>query len=83
MNQAEDDKVVEVVQRYTALPTEVLTDESELVKDLGADSLVLYEIFSTLEFIYGEGKIGEGELNGVSTIGDIKRVVSKITRESQ
>lgn len=74
-------QVVEIIQRYTKVPEEAITDEARLVEDLGADSLSLYEIFSTLESLYGSKKISEVELNGLSTVGDIKKIVAKYSRE--
>lgn len=71
--------VVEIIQRYTALPFEVITDEADLREDLGADSLTLVEIMTTIESIYGVEKLGTDEMAEIKTVGDVKIVVDKLT----
>jgi acyl carrier protein len=73
--------VVEIIQRYTALPLEVITDDAELVKDLGADSITLMEIVSTIESQYGVDEPSTDELAEIKTVGDAKDMVRKLIGE--
>jgi acyl carrier protein len=70
-------QVVKIIQRYTALPTEAITDESDLNKDLGIDSVTYYEIVSALESEYNIEEIPEDEILGVRTVKDVKDVIQK------
>ena len=75
--------IVKVVQRFTGLPQDVLTDDADLREDLGADSITLLEIISTIESEYGDYEVPPEELEAVKTIGDIKKIVAKYTGEQE
>ena len=49
---------------------ETITSETELVKDLGADSLELVRLLMILEDDYGI-YIDDAQLTGIRTVGDI------------
>ena len=49
---------------------ETITNETELVKDLGADSLELVRLLMILEDDYGI-YIDDAQLTGIRTVGDI------------
>ena len=53
--------------------------ESEVVKDLGADSLDVVELMMTLEDEY-EVTLPEGEVEGIKTVQDIVDMLSKIEK---
>jgi len=72
------DLAVKVIQRFTGLPEEAITDKSDLKEDLMMDSVTLYEIVSTLESEYGvEEDIPFGELEKVKTVKDLKEAIQK------
>ena len=70
-------KLVKIIQKYTALPTEAITDESDLEHDLGLDSVTYYEIVSALEVEYEIEEIPEDEILGVKTVKDVKDLIQK------
>lgn len=74
--------VVKVIQRYMGLPEEVLTDDAHLIDDLGADSLTLTEIMTTLESEYKIQGVSVESLSEVLTIGDIKKFIAKHTGDA-
>ena len=53
--------------------------QSEVVKDLGADSLDVVELMMTLEDEY-EVTLPEGEVEGIKTVQDIVDMLSKIEK---
>ncbi len=71
----------EVSERVVSITSEVLsldeppTLESDLRKDLNADSLDLLTLFMTLEDEFG-GSIPEEEAGKISTLGDIVEYVN-------
>ncbi len=71
----------EVSERVVSITSEVLsldeppTLESDLRKDLNADSLDLLTLFMTLEDEFG-GSIPEEEAGRISTLGDIVEYVN-------
>lgn len=73
------DIVMKTIQRYTGLPELVLTDDADLVKDLGTDSLTLNEIISSIEAEYDIEEVPIGEMLAVKTIKDIRDLVQKYT----
>jgi acyl carrier protein len=70
-------QVVKIIQRYTALPNEAITDDAILKDDLGVDSVTYYEIMSALETEYEIEEIPDDELLSVKTVKDIKELVQK------
>ena len=70
-------KLVKIIQKYTALPTEVITDEADLEQDLGIDSVTYYEIVSALEVEYEIEEIPDDELLSVKTVKDVKDLIQK------
>ena len=70
-------KLVKIIQKYTALPTEVITDEADLEQDLGIDSVTYYEIVSALEVEYEIEEIPEDEILSVKTVKDVKDLIQK------
>lgn len=73
------DEVVKIIQTYTALPEDVIKDESRLVEDLGADSLTLTEIFTTIESKYEIEEVPLTDLVEVKTVKDVRDMINKYT----
>ena len=73
------DIVMKTIQKYTGLPELVLTDDADLVKDLGTDSLTLNEIVSSIEAEYDIEEVPLEEMAAVKTIKDMRELVQKYT----
>lgn len=64
------EKIVNVIAEELNLDTEDLTPETDLKKDLGLDSLDLYQLVMALEDQYSI-EIPAEELSKLNTIGDV------------
>ena len=70
------DKIKEMIASQLAIPVEQVTEEKEIVKDLGADSLDIVEMLMTLEEEYNI-TIPDEETVDIKTVGDIANVLGK------
>ena len=61
------------------LPAEKITLESDIIKDLGADSLDVVELLISLEDDYGIS-IPEEDIAGVKTVKDIVDMIEKFQK---
>ena len=73
------EKIKELIAKQLNKPVSEITDEKEVVKDLGADSLDMVELLSRLEDEEGVS-IPEEDLDGMTTVGDIVRELEKIIK---
>ncbi len=70
------DKVRELLASQLNISADEITEEKEIVKDLGADSLDIVEMLMTLEEEYNV-TIPDEETVDIKTVGDIVRVLDK------
>ena len=70
------DKVRELLASQLNIPADGITEDKEIVKDLGADSLDIVEMLMTLEEEYNV-TIPDEETVDIKTGGDIVRVLDK------
>ncbi len=70
------DKVRELLASQLNIPADGITEDKEIVKDLGADSLDIVEMLMTLEEEYNV-TIPDEETVDIKTVGDIVRVLDK------
>ena len=63
-------KVAELLAQHLGIDAGSITLESEIVKDLGADSLDVVELVMALEDEF-DMEIDEDEAENISTIGDV------------
>lgn len=70
------DKVVELMSKQLNIPVEQITEDKEIVKDLGADSLDIVEMLMTLEDEF-KITVPDEETVDIKTVGDISRVIAK------
>ena len=70
------DKVRELLASQLNIPADGITEDKEIVKDLGADSLDIVEMLMTLEEEYNVTSPDE-ETVDIKTVGDIVRVLDK------
>ena len=73
------EKVRAMLAKQLNLPAEKITLESDIIKDLGADSLDVVELLISLEDDYGIS-IPEEDIAGVKTVKDIVDMIEKIKK---
>ncbi len=73
------EKVCNMLAQQLNVPVESIKPESEVVKDLGADSLDVVELMMALEDEYGI-TLPEVEVEGVKTVQDIVEMMDRITK---
>lgn len=74
--QAIFDRIVKIIQTGMSLKGINVTMDSDLIKDLGADSVDLVGSVMTIEDEFGIA-IPDEDLEGIKTVGDVVRVVAK------
>ena len=68
------DKILELIAKQLNKPVEEITEEKELVKDLGADSLDNVEMLMKFEEEFNI-TISEEDTTNIKTVGDIIKLV--------
>ena len=71
------EKVCNMLAEQLDISADTITPQSEVVKDLGADSLDVVELMMALEDEYGI-TLPEGEVENVKTVQDIVDMMEKI-----
>ena len=67
-------KILELIANQLNKPIEEVTEEKEFVKDLGADSLDIVEMFMSLEDEYNI-TVSDEEAVKIKTIGDVIKLI--------
>ena len=70
------DQVKELISKQLNKPIEDVTEDKEVVKDLGADSLDVVEMLMNLEDETGIS-ISEDDAVNIKTVGDIISLIEK------
>lgn len=73
------EKVREMLAKQLNLSADKITLESDVVKDLGADSLDVVELLISLEDDYGVS-IPEEDIVNVKTVKDIVDMIEKLNK---
>lgn len=73
------EKVSKMLAQQLNIDVAKITPESDVVKDLGADSLDVVELMMALEDEYGVA-LPEGDVENVKTVQDIVNMVSKLEK---
>ncbi|MBR5900365.1 MAG: acyl carrier protein [Clostridia bacterium] len=68
-------KVKELIAKQLNKTIEEITDDKEVVKDLGADSLDIVEMLMNLEEEY-DITVPEEEAGDIKTVGDIIKLIN-------
>ncbi len=68
------EKICELLSKQLGVAKETITMESEIIKDLGADSLDIVEMLMGLEEEFGI-EVSEDEAVNLRTVGDIVAVI--------
>ena len=70
------DKVKELISKQLNRPADEITEDKEVVKDLGADSLDVVEMLMALEEEFNITVPEEDAVN-IKTVGDIVRIIDE------
>lgn len=70
------DKVIELISKQLNRPADEITNDKEIVKDLGADSLDVVEMLMSLEEEFNITVPEEDAVN-IKTVGDIVKLIEK------
>jgi len=76
------DKVIEIIAERLSKDKGSISENSNVVADLGADSLDIAEIMMDLEDAFGI-KLEDDQAEGPQTVGDIIAHIEKKVAESQ
>lgn len=68
------DKIIELIAKQLNKPIDEVTEEKEVVKDLGADSLDVVEMLMSLEEEFNITVPEEDAVN-IKTVGDIIKLI--------
>ena len=71
------EKIKELIAKQLNKPVSEITDEKEIVKDLGADSLDVMEMLMNLEEEFNK-TVPEDDAMGIKTVGDIVKLIENI-----
>ncbi len=70
------DKVIELISKQLNRPADEITNDKEIVKDLGADSLDVVEMLMSLEEEFNITVPEEDAVN-IKTVGDIVKLIEE------
>ena len=70
------DKIIEMLCEQFGLPEQDLNENTNLINDIGIDSVDVVELVVELENEFGLDEIPEEELRKMATIGDLAAYVS-------
>ena len=73
------EKVCKMLAEQLDISADTITPQSEVVKDLGADSLDVVELMMALEDEYGI-TLPEGDVENVKTVQDIVDMMEKLQK---
>ena len=71
------EEVANILSAQLNIPKDTIKLESDIVKDLGADSLDVVELLMTLEENTGKS-IPEEKVTEVKTVGDVVKILEKV-----
>lgn len=68
------EKIADLLSKQLGIAKDTVTMDSEIIKDLGADSLDIVEMLMGLEEEFGI-EVSEDEAINLKTVGDIVKVI--------
>lgn len=74
------EKIRELIAEQFAIDEEKITLETNLLDDLDADSLDLVELSMAVEEAFDLGEMGEDDIKGIRTVGDMVDFVAEATK---
>ena len=70
-------KIKELICEQFDVDPEQITEETNFLQDLSADSLDFVELVMNIEDTFGLPEIGEDDIRAIQTIGDLVKYVQK------
>ncbi|MBP1581038.1 MAG: acyl carrier protein [Oscillospiraceae bacterium] len=70
------EKIIDILCEQLDLDREQVTEDSEIIDDLGADSLDIVDLVMTLEDEF-DTEITDEMIEGMRTVGDVARFVEE------
>ena len=71
------ERVRDIVSEQFDLDPESVTEDTDFLSELDADSLDVVELAMTIEDSFGIPEIGEDDIRGIRTVGDLVAYVEK------
>ena len=71
------DRVRDIVSEQFDLDPESVTEDTDFLSELDADSLDVVELAMNIEDSFGIPEIGEDDIRGIRTVGDLVAYVEK------
>ena len=71
------EEVAKMLAEQLGIPQDTIKEDSEIVKDLGADSLDVVELLMTLEDNTGK-TIPDDKVAGIKTVGDLVEILATL-----
>ncbi|MCX4763967.1 phosphopantetheine-binding protein [Streptomyces sp. NBC_01275] len=76
-------RVREITGKMSPLGERTVTSEERLIEDLGYDSVTFMELSLAMEGEFDINVIEEDEVSDLTTVGDVERLIGKITGTAQ
>lgn len=71
------DKAKEIIVAQFGVEADSVTEETEFLADLEADSLDVVELIMSIEEAFDLDEIGEETIRGIQTVGDLVAYVTR------
>ena len=71
------EKIKSIILAQFELDEEAVTEDTNFLTDLGADSLDVVELAMNIEDEFGLGEISEEDIRGIQTVNDLVAYVNK------
>ena len=71
------DKIKEIICTQFDVDPETVTEETNFLSDLGADSLDVVELAMNIEDEFGLGEISEEDIRSIQTVADLVAYVGR------
>ncbi len=71
------ERVRDIVCEQFDVDAESITEETDFLSELDADSLDVVELAMSIEESFGIPQIGEDEIRGIQTVGDLVAYVER------
>ena len=75
------DKLKSIIAEQFGIDTDAISEDTDIVADLGADSLDVVELTMALEESFSLPETPEEELANIHTVGDLADYVSRVTQD--
>lgn len=69
------EEIAKIIAEQFGVEVDNITADTTFEEDLGADSIDIVELSMALEDEYAIGEMSEGDLAGISTVGDLVQYI--------